>query len=176
LQDGESDVELVEDGGCSMAILDTPPPQEASLPTADGSSGPAVQPKKRSRVSARDVQLADRVAGDRMAVAVKNAELREATGIAITNMRIASKKEMLEEQKSLTNRQLDFQEKQLEIQGRQLKCQEEAIAVAREKIASELQNRDVLELTRLYAASGKDPAEAYALAKAAVHAQKEVGL
>jgi hypothetical protein len=104
-----------------------------------------------------------------MAVAVTNAELYEAAGIAITGIRINSKKEMLEERKLLIKRQLECQEKQL-------KCQEEAIAVSREKNTSELQNRDVLELTRMYVAGGKDPAEAYALAKAAVHAQKEVGL
>jgi hypothetical protein len=102
------------------------------------------------------VQLADLVVGDQMAVAVKSAELRKAAGLAISANH-AMQKDVMKEQKLLMERQL--------------KCQEDANAVASEKIKS----RAVIELTRLYLASGKDPAEAYALAKAAVHGQSNTG-
>jgi hypothetical protein len=165
LDDGSSDVEMVEDGGVCEAMVETPPSAQGQLPTAGDRSRSTGQPQKRSRVSARDVQLADRVVGDRMAVAVKSAELREASGLAIAAAIQANQREL----------QKEVMKEQKLLMDRQLKCQEDANALALAVASEKNKSREVIELTRLYVAIGKDPAEAYALAKASVQKQSNEG-
>jgi hypothetical protein len=116
----------------------------------DKSSGTIVNPRKRGRTSARDVQLASQVANDRMAVTKKAHELKEATSLMVTNLNIANKNAIMDRQEKLAERQLA--------------AQETANTVQREKIGS----MSILELTKLYTSIGKDPTSAYRLAAAAV--------
>jgi hypothetical protein len=125
-------------------------PEEHSADADGKSSGSAVHPRKRSRVSTRDVQLASQVANDRMAVAVKAHELKEATSLKVTNLNIANKNKIMDRQEKLAERQLAVQEA--------------ANAVQTEKTRA----MSILELTTLYTSVGKDPAEAFRLAQAAV--------
>jgi hypothetical protein len=93
------------------------------------------------------MQLGEVVANSRMEVAVKSAEMREATSLTVTEVNIQCKKDLMDRQEKIAIRQMESAERSL-----------------REKNRS----REILEMTKLFVASGHGPAEAMKLAKAAV--------
>jgi hypothetical protein len=109
--------------------------------------------EERSRTSGRDVQLGKVVANSRMEVAVKSAEMREATSLTVTELNMKCKKDLMDRQEIIALRQLGSADRSLREKNRR---------------------KEILEMTTLFVASGHGPAEAMKLAKEAMDAEKKL--
>jgi hypothetical protein len=143
-----------------MGIDDTPDCAEVLTPRSqsatDCSSVLDAQVKggggkvRRSRTSDRDVQLGEVVANSRMEVAVKYAEMREASSQTVTKLNIKCKKDLMNRQEKIALRQLESAERSLRENNR---------------------SRETIEMTKLSVARSHSPAKAMKLAKEAVDAE-----
>jgi hypothetical protein len=71
-----------------------PPPQHSVSGLSTEIGKQATESRKRSRMSSRDVQLGQVVADGRIEVAIKSAELREATALKVSEISVARQKEV----------------------------------------------------------------------------------
>jgi hypothetical protein len=142
----------------ALSAEKTPPKPSSDLA---GKSGKA---NKRSRLSGRDAELGKAVASQRMEVAVKTATMREQAAKNVLGMELAAKREMTEQQIEAMDRATLVQQSAVDVQKAAVEVQKAAVDVERERYKS----NELMEVTRMYVASGKVPAEAMKLAKQVV--------
>jgi hypothetical protein len=167
-EDPESavDAEDTNQDGAGVSTAKTPalsaektPPQPSS--DLAGTSGKA---NKRSHLSGRDVKLGKAVASQRMEVAVKIATMREQAAKNVLRMELAAKREMTEQQIKAIDRATSVQQSAVDVQKAAVEMQKSAVDVERERYKS----NELMEVTRMYVASGKEPDGAMKLAKQVV--------
>lgn len=144
-------------------------PEGSAAAAGPSSSDPEGRSVKRSRRTARDMQLGGIVADGRMQVAEKTAELKQANSMKLAGFSMGKKEEQLDRLEKVQN---SIADKHIAAAAADRDVQKEAVAVQRDALNEQkkhnmekLQGAEILELMRMYVAGGSAPAEARRLAR-----------
>lgn len=138
--------------------------QLLSLDLATTSGAGAGKTVKRSRMSARDMQLGSTVAVYRMEATLKSAELREQTGFKPMEASKISKKEMVEKMETMhhaiADKHIASAAEDRKVLKESMEVQKEALEERKRNKKAKLVSAELLEMMRLFVSTGETPTEA----------------
>jgi hypothetical protein len=170
-QQDEDSVELLDGAECQ------PGPSRPAAATGSMGSG---RPTKKSRMSARHVQLRSESSEGSMKAVETAANMREASDMKVIEMAFKSKETLAERQervhRSIADQHIASAQRHAEedrvvarqtlvVQGQAVGVQREMLEEQRRHNEAKLKNAEILELMRLYVGAGKSPAEARSQAR-----------